>query len=169
MTSTTHVQPDPSPAPTVMVRKARGSAGVNHSLGRFVQVGDEIDVTVEMAAQCIIGKEFDLVEESDRPCVDAAIRALCDDPAQASTTPTVPGITTPLTPETTTEPESVAPSQPEPPIDPASDPNLHLDADTPSDHPAAATDPIDVYSDNADAPGDGTDLAPDPTDRRSSR
>ena len=57
----------------VKVRKSRGGAGVNHSLGRYVKIGDEIDVDLETAALCIIGKEFDLVDEGDTERVAAAI------------------------------------------------------------------------------------------------
>lgn len=57
----------------VKVRKARGGAGMNHTLGRWVKVGDECDVSVEVAAQCLIGKEFDLVNEVDADRVAAAM------------------------------------------------------------------------------------------------
>lgn len=72
---TTGVTPVPQAmnGQAVKVRKSRGGEGVNHSLGRYVKIGDEIDVGVEMAAQCIIGKEFDLVDEGDTERVAAAI------------------------------------------------------------------------------------------------
>lgn len=66
----------PSQARRVKVKKARGGEGVNRSLDCYVKVGDEFEVDVDMAARCVMGKEFDLVDDADRPAVDEAIREL---------------------------------------------------------------------------------------------
>ncbi len=75
-TQTTGETPVSQHGAGVKVKKVKGGAGVNHSLGCFVQLGGEYDVSVEVAAQCILGREFELVDQADAQRVGAAVEAI---------------------------------------------------------------------------------------------
>ncbi len=75
-TQTTGEAPVSQNGAGVKVKKVKGGAGVNHSLGCFVQAGGEYDVSVDVAAQCILGGEFELVDQGDTKRVGAAVEAI---------------------------------------------------------------------------------------------
>lgn len=58
---------------TVTVRKARGGEGINRSLDRYVSIGDDFEVSVEMAALCIIGGEFEVPDAGQAERVVAEV------------------------------------------------------------------------------------------------
>lgn len=63
----------PQNGTTIRVRKARGGEGINRSLDCYVRIGDEIEVSVEMAALCVIGGEFDVPDAGQAERIEAEV------------------------------------------------------------------------------------------------
>lgn len=65
----------PSNGQAVKLRKARGGDGVNRDFG-YLKEGDEVEADVVLAARCLMGREFELIDEGDKARVEAALAEL---------------------------------------------------------------------------------------------
>ncbi|MBI5764951.1 MAG: hypothetical protein HZA51_15650 [Planctomycetes bacterium] len=140
---------------------------MNYDFGRFIEHGEELEAPVELAARCIMGHEFELMDEADRPRVDAALRVLTGDAPTADATPTGQSDAPPLAdPDAITQVEAptgetAADAIPDEPLSISND-------DAPS--PTAPADDTPAESNDPDDSTDPSEPQPlDPSERHSTR
>lgn len=152
MTPTTETTPAVSSEPTVKLRKVR-AGGFNYDFGRFVERGEEVEASLDLAARCIMGREFELLDEADRPRVEAALRELTGE----SPTPTDPGELPHVEAPTDDTADHAIPPE-----------SLSFNDDAPT--PTAPSDDTPAESDDPGESPDPSEPQPlDPADRHSTR